>query len=239
MKRLIGAGVMAAAMLAAASPVRAQDQGFSVSLGYFAPIGQDSRTSGDVLNADRCLDVNFQCEPLLFDVGDFGSASINGEYILGLGKYFELGVGLGFSQQTVNSIYALVTHDDGSEIQQDLKLRIIPVTGIVRYVPTGRTAHIQPYIGGGIAGLRWHYAESGEFVDPTDSSIFRAQYIADGTSVGAIVVGGVRAPVGGSFMLGGEVKFQTGSGDLDSSDFLGNKIDLGGFTYSGTMTWRF
>ena len=49
----------------------------------------------------------------------------------------------------------------------------------------------------------------------------------------------VRAPVGGSFMLGGEVKFQSGTGDLDSSDFLGNKIDLGGVTYSGTLTWRF
>jgi hypothetical protein len=83
----------------------------------------------------------------------------------------------------VPSIYALVTRPDGSEIQQDLKLRIVPITGLVRFIPTGRHAAVQPYFGVGVAALKWHYAESGEFVDPSDGSIFRAQYIADGTEV--------------------------------------------------------
>ena len=65
-----------------------------------------------------------------------------------------------------------------------------------------------------------------------------SQYIADGTEVGPIVVGGLRAPMGDAFMLGGEVRWQKAEADL-SSDFLFNKLDLGGFTYQATFTVRF
>ena len=160
------------------------------------------------------------------------------EYILGSGKYFEPAFDVGFAHQTLPSVYALVTRPDGSEIQQDLKLRIVPITGLVRFIPTGRHARVQPYFGVGVAALKWHYAESGEFVDPSDGSIFRAHYIADGTEVAPIVVGGLRAPMGDAFMLGGEVRWQKAEADL-STDFLGNKLDLGGFTYQATFTVRF
>jgi opacity protein-like surface antigen len=239
MTRLVTTGLAIAAMALTAVPVHAQDQGFAINGGYFAPIGQDSRVSGDVLNADRCLDVSFACDPLLFDVSDFGGFTFGGEYIVGLGKYFEVSAGVGFTQQTVPSVYEFLTHPDGSEIDQELKLRIIPVMGLVRFVPTGRTAGFQPYMGAGIAGLRWHYAESGEFVDSSDQSIFRAQYVGDGTAVGLVVLGGVRAPVGASMMLGGEVRFQKADADLNPTDFLGDKLDLGGVTYQATLTWRF
>ncbi len=239
MTRLFSTGLLIAALAATAAPAQAQDQGFAITFGYFAPRGQDSRVSGDVLNADRCLNVSFACDPLVFDIQDFGGATINGEYILGLGKYFEASVGLGYYQRTVPSVYEFLTQPDGSEIEQELKLRVVPVTGTVRFVPTGRQARFQPYIGGGIAGLRWHYAETGQFVDPSDSTIFPAQYVADGTAVGPLVLGGVRAPIGASLMLGGEVRFQKADDDLDPTQFLGDKIDLGGTSYQATLTWRF
>ena len=238
MKTAISTALMLVALAFGAAPAQAQDQGVTFTFGYFSPIGQDSRAAGDVLNADRCLDVTFQCEPLLFEVSDFGSGTFSGEYNIGIGKFFEAAFGVGYSQQTVPSIYALVTRPDGSEIQQDLKLRIVPITGLVRFIPTGRHAAIQPYVGVGIAALKWHYAESGEFVDPSDGTIFRAQYIADGTEAAPIVVGGVRAPMGHAFMLGGEVRWQQAEGHL-STDFLGDRIDLGGFTYQATFTFRF
>jgi hypothetical protein len=191
-----------------------------------------------VLNADRCLDVTFQCEPLLFEVSDFGGATFGGEYNIGIGKYFEADFGVGYSQQTVPSIYALVTRPDGSEIQQDLKLRIVPITGLVRFIPTGRHAAIQPYFGVGVAALKWHYAESGEFVDPSDGSIFRAQYIADGTEAAPIVVGGLRAPMGDAFMIGGEVRWQKAEADL-STRLPRQQAGPGWFTYQATFTVRF
>ena len=55
-------------LLAAAPAARAQDQSVAINLGYFALRGQDSRAAGDVLNANRCIDTTFSCEPLLFDM---------------------------------------------------------------------------------------------------------------------------------------------------------------------------
>jgi hypothetical protein len=238
MRTVISTALVLIALGAGAAPANAQNQGVTFTFGYFAPKGQDSRVAGDVLNADRCLDVSFQCEPLLFDVSDFGGLSFSGEYSIGIGKYFEAAFDVGFTQQTVPSIYALVTRPDGSEIQQDLKLRIVPVTGLVRFIPSRATSEFQTYLFVGVAALKWHYAESGEFVDPSDGSIFRAQYIADGTEVAPVVVGGLRAPMGDAFMIGGEVRWQKAEADL-SNDFLGNKLDLGGITYQATFTVRY
>ena len=239
MLRVMSTGMVLLGLLVTAAPVQAQDHGFSVSLGYFAPRGQDGRVSGDVLNANRCIDTDFVCEPLLFDVDDFGGATIGGEYLLGIGKYVEAGVGVGFQQQTVSSIYEFVTRPDNSEIEQDLKLRIVPLTATLKFVPTGRDARFQPYIGAGIAALFWNYSETGEFVDPVTSDIFRDSFSADGTDVAPVIFGGLRAPVGASMMLGGEVRFQKADTELPADDFLGDRLDLGGLTFQANLTWRF
>ena len=239
MMRVISTGLVLMGLLAAAPPAYAQDQGFSVSLGYFAPRGENGRVDGDVLNANRCIDTPFLCEPLLFDVGDFGGFTIGGEYLFGIGRYLEAGVGVGFYQRTVPSIYEFVTRPDDTEIDQDLKLRIVPFTATLKFVPTGRDASFQPYLGAGIAALRWTYSETGEFVDPDDSTIFRDTFSADGTEVAPVFFGGVRAPVGASTMIGGEVRYQRADAELPAEDFLGDRIDLGGLTFQANLTWRF
>lgn len=239
MMRLIWTGMVLLGLMAAATPAQAQDQGFSVSLGYFAPRGEDSRADGDVLNANRCIDTAFACEPLLFDVGDFGGATIGGEYLIGIGKYLEAGVGAGFYQRTVPSIYEFVTRPDGTEIEQDLKLRVVPITATLKLVPTGRDASFQPYIGAGIAALRWSYSETGEFVDAVDDSIFRDSFSAEGTEIAPVIFGGIRAPVGASVMLGGEVRYQKADAELPVDEFLGDRLDLGGLTFQANLTWRF
>lgn len=239
MKRFIVSTLAVTALLAGAVPARAQDQGFTVNFGYFWPKGEESRASGDVLNANKCLDVSFTCEPQLFDVGDFGGGTFGAEYIVGLGRFIEVSGGIGYYQKTVPVIYEHVTDIDGSEIDSDFKLRVVPITGIVRFVPTGRRAPIQPYAGIGIAALRWHYSESGEFVDPVTFEIFRDQFKGDGTEIAPIFLGGVRAPIGDNFLIGGEVRFTSAEGDLDTSQFQGDRIDLGGTTFLANLTWRF
>ena len=239
MWRLISAGVVGLGLLVSAQPAHAQDQGFSVSMGYFLPQGQDGRATGDVMNANRCIDTAELCEPLLFEVGDFGGFTIGGEYLIGVGKFVEAGVGVGFYQRNVDSIYEFVTRPDGSEIEQDLKLRIVPLSATLKFVPTGRDAAFQPYVGAGIAALMWKYSETGEFVDPVDGSIFRDSFTADGTEVAPVIFGGFRAPVAASMMVGGEVRWQGGEAELSRDDFLGDRLDLGGLTFQGTLTWRF
>lgn len=234
----IGA-TLAAALLAAAPAAQAQDSSVAINLGYFALRGQDSRVAGDVLNANRCIDTTFTCEPLLFDIKDFNGFTISGDYILGLGDFFEATGGVGFYQHTVPSVYEFLTNSDGSEIQQDLKLRVVPITATVRFIPTTRLAAVQPYIGVGVAFLNWKYTETGDFVDTSDNSIFRTTYDASGTQVAPVGLFGVKFPLGGNkFLLGGEARYQKAEADLPTG-FVGDKIDLGGWTYSGTLQFRF
>ncbi|HET7618842.1 MAG TPA: hypothetical protein VFK20_10065 [Vicinamibacterales bacterium] len=234
-------GVCRAALLTAlasfAAPALAQaqtSQSVGFTLGYFALKGIDSRVEGDVLLNDLQ-----SADPLLFEIGDFNGVTFGGEWLFGFGRYLDAGVGLGFYQHTVPSVYAHLQHADGSEIEQDLKLRVIPVTFTARFLPIGRDAVVEPYIGGGFAALKWRYSETGEFVD-LNFDIFPARYVAEGTEVAPVFLGGLRVPVG-QWAFGGEVRYQGGEGETGGIDegFLGDKIDLGGWTTNFTLHYRF
>lgn len=223
---LLLAGAFALVLPGAA---RAQ-QTVNFSIGYFTPRGEDARVDGDVLNANR----NF----LTFDIGDFNGASIGGEWLVPLGEFIEGGVGVSFTRRTVASVYTDYIDDDGTEIDQDLRLRIVPIAFTVRLTPLGRSSPVQPYVGAGLGVLNWRYSESGEFVDfGAGNVIFRDQYVADGSETGPIVVGGVRF-AGDALSAGGEIRYQSAEGELDDR-FAAPKIDLGGWTYNFTIGYRF
>jgi opacity protein-like surface antigen len=203
------------------------------NLGYFALKGLDSRVNDDVLVADL-----ISAEPLSFDIKNFNGAHVGGEYLIGFGR-IEGGVGLGYTQRTVPTVYKNLTHSNGTEIEQDLKLRTVPITFTARFLPLGRGAAAEPYIGAGVAAIRWRYSEVGEFVDAVDNSIFPARFTADGTAVGPTVFGGVRAPVS-NWTVGLELRWQKAEGTIrDDAGFLGNRIDLGGWTTNFTLGVRF
>lgn len=208
-------------------------QSIGFNLGYFALRGEDSRldTEGDVLIADL--------DSLAFEVKDFNSATIGGEWLFRVNDFIEAGVGAGFYQRTVPSVYRDFQHSDFSEIEQDLKLRVIPLTATVRFLPLGRGS-VEPYVGAGIGFFNWRYSEVGEFVDFRDDSIFRARYRASGNVAGPVVLGGIRVPVADVWAVGGELRYQKAIGEFDNpDDFLGTKIDLGGWTTSFTVHLRF
>jgi hypothetical protein len=209
-------------------------QAVGFNLGYFSLRAEDARASGDVLLADLS-----DIEPLAFEVDDFNSVTFGGEWLFPLGEYLEGSVGLGYYQRGVDSVYEDVVSDNGTEIEQELKLRIIPFTATVRFLPVGRGA-VQPYVGAGLGVFNWRYSEVGEFVDTFDYSIFRARYLADGTAAGPVVLGGIRFPVADVWMLGGEIRWQKAEGTFDEdSDLLGDRIDLGGWSTSFTFHLRF
>ena len=124
------------------APAQAQQQSVSFSLGYFTVRGEDARISDDVLVENLSL--------FSFDLADFNNASVGGEWLSGLGEYLEAGVGLGFYRRTVVSVYDDFVDADGSEIEQDLKLRVIPFTATVRFLPLGQSGAFQPYVEGGL-----------------------------------------------------------------------------------------
>jgi hypothetical protein len=210
----------------------AAQQTLNLSVGAFALRGEDARIEDDVLVTNRDIYV--------FDFGDFTTTSLNAEWLVPLGDYFEAGGGIGFTSRAVPTIYDEFTRPDGTEIEQELKLRTVPMSATLRVLPLGRNSAVQPYIGGGIGVTNWRYSETGDFIDFTvpGRPIFRESYVASGTAIGPVAIFGLRVPVGG-ISLGGEIRYQKAEGELDERDFLAPKIDLGGFHYMGTIGFRF
>jgi hypothetical protein len=223
------AGALACAVVLGAAPASAQ-QTVNFSLGYFAVKGEDARVQGDVIVANRDF--------LAFDVRDFNGASIGAEWLVPFGRFFEGGVGVGFTRRTVPSVYADFVDRDGSEIEQDARLRRIPIDFSVRVLPLGQDSWVQPYFGLGATAIAWRYSEFGEFVDfGAGRQIFRDEFVASGTQGGAVVLGGLRfAGDGGS--AGFEVRYHKADAPL-SDDFAGSRLDLGGWTYQFTAGLRF
>jgi len=229
LKRIVVAALLVFAVTAGlAGPASAQ-QAITVQLGAFLPKGEGSRVEGDVLVVNR--------QYLLFDFGDFNGFLISGDWSVALGEYLETGAGFGFYQATVPTVYADWINEDGSEIEQDLALRIMPLTAVVKIFPAGLKRSFQPYVGGGLGVYFWRYSETGEFL-ADDGSLFRDAFVQSGTSVGPVAVFGVRGRVSESALIGMEGRYQWGTADL-SEDFLGTKLDLGGFSILATFGFRF
>ena len=173
-----------ATLMALAAPAAAQ-QTLNFSVGLFTPKSEDARVQGDVLMANRTF--------LLFDVNEFNGPSVGGEWLVPFGRYVEGGAGLSFTRRTVPVIYEDFIDDDGSEIDSDLRLRIVPVAFTVRVIPTGQGSVVQPYFGAGVGLFNWRYSEVGEFIDfGAGREIVRDAYVASGSRAGAVALGGIR-----------------------------------------------
>ena len=213
-----------------ATPAAAQ-QSLNIQLGSFMPRGEDTRINNDVLLTDLSY--------LWFDLRDLKGATVSADWSVLLGNYFEVGAGAGVYERTIPAVWADSTWDDGSDIQSNLKLRIVPLTAMVKVLPLGAWRTIQPYVGGGINVYFWRYSEIGDFVDLTDNSIYSERYIGTGTAVGPVAIAGVRARVSRNATLGIEGRYQWGEGKLSTDQFLSDRIDLGGSSVLATFGYRF
>jgi outer membrane protein W len=223
MRRLLvsyGAVALIAGFVAA--PQASAQQSFNFYIGGFTPRAADARGTNDVLFQDL--------NTFAFRINDFNGATVGGEYLVGLTHNFEGGLGIGFYQRTVPSVYLNFVNSDGSEIEQDLKLRVIPFTATIRFLPLGNDGPFKPYVGGGVGIYAWRYSETGQFIDE-NNNVFLGNFVGSGTTVGPVILGGVRVPIG-AVDVGGEIRYQGGKADLPSDQtFAGPKLDLSGFNY--------
>jgi hypothetical protein len=251
MRTWFRAGALSAILVGLAVPASAQVvQSVSFGGGIFFPRAFDARTAGDVLVADLTQP---EVSPgvtasLDFRIQDFRSAQFVGEWHIAFAPHLEVGIGSGYQNRVVHSRYRdLVnghgtdTQADDTEITQDLRLRVIPITGVLR-VLGGRVGHFQPYAGAGVTALVFHYSEVGDFVDTSDLSVFNDSFVATGTAFGPVILGGFRAPLGGDvYALNVEGRYQWASGNTGgiSAGFLGDKIDLSGGSLLFTFLIRY
>jgi hypothetical protein len=233
MRRLLRAVCLALAVGCVAPSIALAQQSVNFYLGGFSPRGLDARQDADVLvtnlfNGDDSLD---------FRVSDFSGGTVGIEWLKTVGSHLEAGVGLGFYRKTVPSVYAFLVEDNGTEIEQDLRLRVVPLNATIRLLPFGRDAAIQPYIGAGVGIFAWRYSEVGEFV-ATDGTVYQDRFIGSGTAAGPVILGGLRFTVGAG-TIGGEVRYRDAEGDLPIDQFLGTTVDLSGVNYLLTFAVRF
>ena len=233
--KIVGIGlVMTAALVARPTTASAQVvQSLNLSLGVFMPRGEASRVASDVWLADLPV--------YRFEVKDFTGGEVSGEWNLGFGDRVELGLGGAFYQRTVATNYRDYTNKDNSEIVSNFKLRTAPVTGVIRLLPFGNARTFQPYIGGGIGVVNWQYSEVGDFIDfNNNNTVYRGRYTASGNKVAPVFLAGFRAPIGGDvWAITAEGRYMRAEGDLNTNDFLGSKIDLGGTSLRFGVLVRF
>ena len=218
-----------AALVLVTAPASAQ-QTVNFTFGGFVPRGYDARVHDDVLVANRDF--------LHFEISDFHSVAVGGEWLLPLGRFLEAGVGVSYTSDTVPSVYTDFVDSDGTEINQKTQMRRIPVDFTARVLPFGHSSPIQPYVGGGLTAIRWHYSEFGEFIDfDNGRQVFDGEFTADGTRAGFVGLGGVRF-VAKKYTAGFEFRYYRADAPLDDR-FAGSRLDLGGWTYQATGGFRF
>jgi len=225
-------------LLGVAAPASAQIvHSVTIGGGLFWPRGESSRVTGDVLVANLNQPVVPGYEPrttsLEFEINDFRSFPVFGEYNLTFNDRVEVSFGVAYSQRTVDSVYRDFVNGErgGAEIEQELSLRMIPFTAVVKFLPFGDASSFQPYVGAGFTAVNFRYSETGEFVDPSDLAVFADEYIATGTAVGGLILGGIRMPIGGdvyAFQVEGRYQFVSGNTGGAANQFLGDKIDMSG-----------
>jgi hypothetical protein len=226
-----GVALMAVVLFCGTTQPAFAQQTVNFTLGGFVPQGQDSRVNGDVLLTNN--------EFLVFDFDDFNGVTFGGEWLVPVGPFIEFGAGASFYRQTVPTVYRDFVASNNTEIEQNLRLRMIPMAFTARVVPTGQSSPIQPYFGGGVTIINWRYSEFGDFVDfGSPGLIVRSgSFVADGNEVGLVLLGGVRF-VGDVVSVGGDVRYQRADAELDDR-FAAPRIDLGGWTYQATLGFRF
>jgi hypothetical protein len=169
-----------------------------------------------VLNANRTF--------LFFDVSDFKSASIGGEWLVPFGEFFEGGAGIGFTRRTVPTVYTDFVDIDGSEIEQELRLRTVPFSFTVRALPLAVES---------VPAVSRRRSERGELAVLGVRRLHRLQQqprdlprlvCGERHGDGPVVLGGIRFG-GETLTRGGEIRYSAAKADLPS-DFAGNRSIL-------------
>jgi hypothetical protein len=224
-----------------ATPSASAQQSVNFFLGGFVPASADAREHDVLVNNDNFL---VTAGDSRFRVDRFSGVTIGGEYLVGLGDFFDAGIGVGFYQKTVRAFDATFVNANGTNIAADVKLRVIPVDATFRVLPIGHRAPIVPYVGVGVGIYGWRYSESGQFVDYTPPvgrtpPVITDTFVGSGTAVGPVVLGGVRVPIG-PMAPGFEIRWHGGKADLpNDQSFSSNRLDLSGIDYLFTFNIRF
>ena len=158
-------------------------------------------------------------------IGGFGGA----EFTANLHPNVELGLSIEGYAREIPTVYRDYVRPSGLEIQQTLKFETVPVSAIVRLVPSGRYRKVTPYVGGGISANFWKYEEWGDFIDfaakgqPVSFDSFKST----GATFGPMANAGVRYRLNSDLQITADYRHFWGK-EIMGGDFRPNEIDVSG-----------
>ena len=153
--------------------------------------------------------------------------------MLAVSEYLEAGAGLEFYQKTVSGTQPVTVPAPDVALAQDMTVRTISVPITARFFPLTRNARVQPYVGGGAMIHFWRYTEERVLSSGMFSS--QSSVIDQGITLGPVVFGGARVPVGPAISIGGEVRYRARDARLTAPVFAGTTLDLGGLSTVATV----
>lgn len=209
-------GAVLVAGLMALLPGEARASGVELRIGGFLP-KLDSILFADSMTLYTVEKKDFN--------GGFGGA----EFTANVHPNVELGLAIEGYSREIPTVYRDYVRPSGREIEQTLKFQTIPVSAIVRLVPSGRYRKITPYVGGGFSANFWEYEEWGDFIDfqangqPVSFDSFKSK----GTAFGPMVNAGMRYRLNSDFQITADYRHFWGKKTMDG-DFRPNEIDVSG-----------
>ncbi len=207
--------------------------------------GLDLRIGGYFPRGSETLFTDVR-ELYLVEKSDFYGVYGGVEYNQVVLRNVELAVHFDGYSRSVDTSYRDYVRPSGAEIEQTLRLQMLPLGVSVRFLPTSKRAKLVPFVGGGVDAVFWEYEEYGDFIDFYDPSlpVIADAFRADGTAFGVHVLGGFRAYINRDFAIVAEGRYQWAEDDM-GGDFapnapgLVNRLDLSGATFTVGLHVRF
>lgn len=194
--------------------------------------GIEFRLGGMVPRAKSIL---FDDSFALYDIQkkDFTGAFGGIEFTKGLAPNIELGLSIDGYGREIPSVYRDFTRPSGREIEQTLRLVIVPASAIVRLVPGGRYRTLTPYAGVGVSAIFWQYEEFGDFIDFGDRNlpVVFDSFKSTGSTVGLVLNAGLRYRINEDFQVTADYRRFSGKQKM-GGDFAPNEIDVSGDAFT-------
>lgn len=172
------------------------------------------------------------------DAKDLKAANFGADYLWPINRNASLRFSVDyFSGDNVQSYRELT--EGGQPIRHTSTLDIMPLTAGFVFYPAGRNQPVTPYLGIGAGLYWWEYREHGDFVIMNTGEIISESYQGDSVAGGIYLCAGLDIPINPNlgFFVEGRWQKVTDTMNKDFEDF--GKIDLGGTTIEGGLSFRF
>jgi len=219
------------ASLSAPGPARATDGALVFRLGSFFPGGESQVWT---LNT----------ETFDFEVADFNYVMGGVELDLELTNYLDVAIGFDGYSRRVDSTYRDFVRDDGTDIPQSFKLKVLPITAGLRFLPLGKFRKLIPHVAVGAGLYYFEYLEEGDFINATSFEVFPGTFQDRGLDPGLLAGAGAEyrfskgIDPGEGWYLFGQFRRHWVSAEL-KRDFGGENLELGGDEFAFGLSLRF